>query len=55
MIIIIDWGMLVQSCITASVVGAVTGITNWLLNRQILRRLEKLEESRTKKKNGEKE
>ena len=49
MIIIIDWGTLVQSCITASIVGTVTGVTNWLLNRQILRRLEKIEESRDKK------
>jgi len=39
-----DWNTLFTACITGSVVGAVTGLTNWLLNRHILANLERFEE-----------
>jgi hypothetical protein len=53
-VIVINWDALANSivvgCITGSAIGVVTGLTNWLLNRQILRRLEKFEESHSKPK-----
>jgi hypothetical protein len=50
---IINWDALISACITGSVVGVVTSITNWLLNRQLLRRLEEFEDSRIKKSDKE--
>ncbi len=41
----IDWNTLINACVTGSTVGVVTGLTNWLLNRHLLRNLERLEES----------
>ena len=54
MLIIIDWSALVTSCIMASIVGIVTGLTNWLLTRRFIQHLEHLEESLRKKRSKEK-
>jgi len=49
----LNWDALINACITGSVVGAVTGITSWLLNRHFLRRLEQIEDSIKKRKEKE--
>ena len=48
-----DWNTLWNACITGSVVGAVTGITNWLLTRHLINILDKFED-KIKTLNGEK-
>ena len=52
MIVVIDWSALLSACITASVVGAVTGVTQWMLNRHLLKNIERLEDKYKGKANG---